>query len=93
MSAAHTYEVEFTTEGRKTIESLEKREQDRAQQKLTAIGSNEFRNPWDWDYKPVPAGRCDGRFRLSDKLRAHAEIDRQEYVIRVHRVERRENLY
>lgn len=86
------YAVTFTSEGRETVEALEKVEREHVRQKLNEIGGDEFRDPWDWDFKRIP-GRCDGRFKLSDGIRAYADIDRQQLVIRVHKIVRRENCY
>jgi len=61
--------------------------------KLYDIATNEFREPWEWDYKSVQACAADGRFRVGDDLRVFVSFEQDMELLRVSNVGRRENLY
>jgi mRNA-degrading endonuclease RelE of RelBE toxin-antitoxin system len=87
-----SYDIDFTTEGSEALAALERIEQKQVRRKFHRIAHNEFRHPREWDYRQME-GYADGRFCLSDSLRAFADIDETAGVIRIHHVGRRENLY
>lgn len=86
------YEIVFTADGSKALESLEHSERDRVRDKMNQIAFSEFRSPRDWDFSQME-GCAEGRFGIGDSLRVFADIDDANGVIRIHNVGRRENLY
>lgn len=86
------YELRFTDRGEEALDRLESEEQNRVEAKLARITTCPYRHPTDWDFERMD-GCADGRFKLTDGLRAFADIDDQRGVIRIHRIGRRENLY
>lgn len=86
------YDITYTGSAEKAFKGLEADEQSYIQKKLNQIASSEFRHPAQWDFKRLE-GQAEGRFRIGNGLRVFADIDDTENTIRVHRTDRRENLY
>jgi mRNA-degrading endonuclease RelE of RelBE toxin-antitoxin system len=86
------YELRFTDDGQKALNSLEREEQQRIARKLNRIATCPYRDPTDWDFVRM-GGRAEGRLCITDGIRVFADIDEECGVIRIHKVGRRENLY
>lgn len=86
------WEIEFTDQGRDSLDQLACTARNRVLEKLTTIACSEFRSPWEWDFQAMD-GPADGRLAVGDGLRIVLDIDRKRRIIRVHGVRRRENLY
>jgi mRNA-degrading endonuclease RelE of RelBE toxin-antitoxin system len=72
---------------------LETVERQHVRQKLTAIATNEYRRPRQWDFKRISTRRAEGQFRIGNGLRAFVDIDDANQRITVYDVDHRENLY
>ena len=86
------YNITYTGSAEKAFKRLETDEQRYIKSKLNQIASSEFRHPAQWNFKRLE-GQAEGRFRIGNSLRVFADIDDTENTIRVHRTDRRENLY
>jgi mRNA-degrading endonuclease RelE of RelBE toxin-antitoxin system len=87
-----SYQLKFTNDGEETMSDLETEERQRVIQKFREIVSCPFRHPTDWDFVEMD-GCAEGRFRVGDALRAFADVDDHNEIIRIHQIRRRENLY
>jgi len=87
-----SYQLRFTDDGERAMNNLDKDERQQVAQKFDQITSSPFRDPADWDFTRME-GCAEGRFRITNGLRAFADIDNQNEVIWIHQIRRRENLY
>jgi mRNA-degrading endonuclease RelE of RelBE toxin-antitoxin system len=87
-----SYELNFTDRGEETLNRLNSEEKTQVKSKLTRIANCPYRHPTDWDFKQME-GCADGRLRITDGLRAFADIDDRHKIIWIRKIGRRENLY
>lgn len=86
------YQLRFTNDGVETMKNLETDERHQVVKKFIEIINCSFRHPTDWDFVEMD-GCAEGRFRVGDAIRAFADVDDHNEVIRIHKIGRRENLY
>lgn len=88
-----TYIIDYDNDATDVYSNLNRSTKNMVVNKLYDIATNEFREPWEWDYKQVQTHTADGRLRVGDNLRVFVSIEQDSEVLRVSDVGRRENLY
>jgi len=88
-----TYVIDYPDGALEAFSKLDSAGRDRTVNKLYEVATDDYRDPWNFDYKRVRDCIADGRLRVSDDIRVFVDIDRKMSVLRVWDVDRRENLY
>ncbi|WP_262181363.1 type II toxin-antitoxin system RelE family toxin [Haloarcula laminariae] len=88
-----TYIIDYNNDAADVYSGIDRNRKDIVVNKLYDIATNEFRQPWEWDYKEVHTRAADGRLRVGDDLRVFMSVDQDAEVLRVSDVGHRENLY
>lgn len=88
-----TYIIEYKDSAAEAYDSIDRVGRDQTATKLYNIAADEYREPWDWDYKLMKTSPAEGRLRVGDDIRVFVNIDRSEKILKVIDVGRRENLY